>query len=118
MARLLYGSDNPIGKTMKIDTWIDVTIASVFKDVPASSSLQFDFAMPYSIVIKLWRGNKERFAENFFETYVKSNTDVSAKLLTDKLNAACNAIEASVYQLIFPDKQTLRPHLFNLTLLY
>jgi ABC-type antimicrobial peptide transport system permease subunit len=86
MASTLYGSESPIGKTLKIDTWIDVTIVSVFKDVPSNSSLQFDFAMPYAIVIKLWGGNKDRFAENFFNTYLRCNTAITPKLLTEKLN--------------------------------
>jgi putative ABC transport system permease protein len=43
MAALLYGSTNPIGKNIKIDGAYEVTIASIFKDVPVNSSIQFDF---------------------------------------------------------------------------
>ncbi len=85
MAALLYGSTNPIGKNIKIDGTYEVTIASIFKDVPVNSSIQFDFVMPYSILKKEWGTNDEGFNQNFFDMYVKTN-NVSASVLTEKLN--------------------------------
>jgi putative ABC transport system permease protein len=85
MAALLYGSTNPIGKNIKVDGAYEVTIASIFKDVPINSSIQFDFAMPYSILKKEWGTNDEGFNQNFFDMYVETN-NVSASVLTEKLN--------------------------------
>jgi putative ABC transport system permease protein len=86
MAGLLYGTSNPIGKNIKIDGAYEVTIASIFKNVPVNSSIQFDFALPYAILKKEWGTSEEGFNQNFFDIYVNTNTPVSAALLTSKLN--------------------------------
>jgi putative ABC transport system permease protein len=86
MASLLYGTSNPIGKNIKLDGMYEVTIASIFKDVPATSSTKFDFALPYSILKKEWGTSEEGFNQNFFDMYVKTTTPASASLLTSKLN--------------------------------
>ncbi len=86
MALALYGNANPVGKTIKIDDTREVTIVSVFKNISSNSTLQFDFALPYAILKKQWGINDEGFAQNFFNMYVKTNTSISAKQLTKKLN--------------------------------
>lgn len=87
MAAALYGNESPIGKTIKIDGWQDVVIASVYKDTPLNSSIKFDFALPYAVVQKLWGVNDEQFNQNFFNTYIKTSSTVSAAQLSEKLNA-------------------------------
>ncbi len=86
MAIALYGTANPIGKTIRIDDTKEVTIVSVFENVPANSSLQFDFVLPYAILQKQWGINDEMMARNFFNMYVKTSSTVSAELLTEKLS--------------------------------
>ncbi len=86
MAYNLFGTTNPLGKTIKVDDTREVIIASVFKDIPANSSLRFDFAMPYAVLKKQWGVNDQQFAQNFFEMYIKVNSPISAEQLTEKLN--------------------------------
>jgi putative ABC transport system permease protein len=86
MANALYGDANPLGKTMKIDGWQDVTVASVFKDVPVNSSIKFDFALPYFIWKKLRGMDDNNFNENFFNVYIKTSVPATAGQLTAKLN--------------------------------
>ncbi len=88
MAQRLYGLGSAIGKTIKIDNNEKrvVTVAAVFEDLPVNSSLQFDFVMPYPILQAQWGINEEMMARNFFEMYIKTQTDVSATQLTEKLN--------------------------------
>jgi putative ABC transport system permease protein len=86
MAYMLFSTDDAIGKIIKIDGRHEVTIASVFQNVPTNSTMQFDFALPFAIVKKLWGTNENQFAENFFHTYLKTNTNISAASLTEKLN--------------------------------
>jgi putative ABC transport system permease protein len=86
MAQDLYGTTDPIGKAIRIDGTREVTIVSVFQNVPTNSSLQFDFALPYSILQQQWGINDEMMARNFFNMYVKTNSTISAQQLTEKLN--------------------------------
>lgn len=86
MAAMLFDTPDVLGKTIKVDDHYEVTITAVFKDVPVNSSLQFDFAMPYAIVKRMWGVNDERFKRQFFSVYLKTYQPVSPTLLTEKLN--------------------------------
>jgi putative ABC transport system permease protein len=86
MSQALFGSISALGKTIKVDDRYEVMIASVFQNIPTNSSLQFDFALPYSILKKQWGINEEGFAQNFFNIYIKTNSAISAERLTEKLN--------------------------------
>lgn len=86
MAQILYGTASPIGKTIRIDGTREVVIVSIFQDIPTHSSLQFDFALPYSVLQKQWGIDDTMMARNFFNMYIKSNSTISAEQLTEKLN--------------------------------
>lgn len=86
MAVLLYGTEDPIGKVVKIDDHYEVTIASVFKDVPANSTIQFDFLLPLDVFKKLRGFNDEQFYSNFLPVYLKTNSELDGEFLTQKLN--------------------------------
>ncbi|MFC2133182.1 ABC transporter permease [Bacteroidota bacterium] len=49
MAEKIFGTANSVGKILKYDNGIDLTITGVFTDVPVNSHLQFDFCVPYSL---------------------------------------------------------------------
>jgi putative ABC transport system permease protein len=87
MATLLYGTGDPIGKTINIDDRFPVTVTAVFKDVPANSSLQFQFVGNMA-VLRAMRGLKdqERYAEQFYQTYIRTNQKIETAVLTSKLN--------------------------------
>ncbi len=86
MAQTLYPSENPIGKTIKIDDTREVLIASVFKDIPGHSSIQFDFALPFDILKKQWGIDDNILAQQFFNIYLKTKSPVDTKTLSEKLN--------------------------------
>lgn len=86
MAKKLYGADDPIGKTIRIDDRREVVIASVFQDIPLNSSLKFDFALTFDILKKQWGMNDQQFAGQFFNIYLKTNKPIASAQLTAKLN--------------------------------
>ncbi|MBX2947571.1 MAG: ABC transporter permease [Cyclobacteriaceae bacterium] len=86
MAQTLFSSENPIGKTIKIDDTREVIIASIFKNIPGQSSIQFDFALPFDILKKQWGINDDMLAQQFFSIYLKTKLPVKTKTLTEKLN--------------------------------
>ncbi len=75
MAHLLFNTDQAVGKNLKIDGIYEVVVASVFKEVPTNSSLQFDFALPFSILKKEWGIDDKGLAENFFSPTYFENDD-------------------------------------------
>ena len=88
MALKLYGSENPIGKIIKIDDHYPVTVASVFYDVPGNSSLQFDFVLPWEVFAQMRGLQPDQFYADFFPTYFETSTDATADELTTKLNSS------------------------------
>jgi len=86
MAKKLYGDEDPLGKTIKIDDHFPVTIASIFQDVPANSSLQFEFVVPMQVFARMRGLSDDYFAKDFQTIYFKTNTDITHEALTAKLN--------------------------------
>jgi putative ABC transport system permease protein len=87
MASRLYGAEDPIGKTLKVDDFHPVTIVSIFKDPPTNSTMQFDWVMTFDILRKEWGVTEKDLALNqFFGTYVKTQAGTTASELTKKLN--------------------------------
>lgn len=86
MSDLLYGSEDPIGKIIKIDDHFEVTVASIFQNTPSNSSLQFDFLLPLDIFKRMRGFNNDQFNTNFLSIYLKTNTEINPDQLTEKLN--------------------------------
>ena len=45
-AQRYFGKTNPVGKIVRMDNRIDMTVAGVIKDIPANSSITFDALIP------------------------------------------------------------------------
>jgi putative ABC transport system permease protein len=59
-AKALFGDDDAVGKTIRVDNEHDVVVSGVLKDIPKNSSFQFDFLLPY----KYWRTHSEWVRRN------------------------------------------------------
>ncbi|HWB94996.1 MAG TPA: FtsX-like permease family protein, partial [Puia sp.] len=49
-ARRYFGDKDPIGKRLRFQTKTDMVVVGVLKDLPETSSIQFDILMPISII--------------------------------------------------------------------
>jgi putative ABC transport system permease protein len=49
-AKQYFGDNNPIGRTLRIDT-VDYKVAAVIKDIPTNSSFQYDFLLTYDALL-------------------------------------------------------------------
>ena len=47
-AKALFGNEDPINKTVRYDNKNDLRVTGVLKDIPANSTLQFNFLVPFS----------------------------------------------------------------------
>ncbi|KAB2847149.1 MAG: FtsX-like permease family protein [Melioribacteraceae bacterium] len=48
MVEKYFGSEDPIGKTVRFENFVDCEVTAVMKDVPHNSHLQFDFLISFS----------------------------------------------------------------------
>lgn len=46
-AKALFGNENPVNKTVRIDNIHDLKITGIIKDLPANSSWQFNYLIPH-----------------------------------------------------------------------
>lgn len=49
MAKNLFGNEDPINKTIKLDNKEALKVEAVIADIPKNSSIQFDYLMPWSL---------------------------------------------------------------------
>ncbi|MEJ2507730.1 MAG: ABC transporter permease, partial [Ignavibacteriaceae bacterium] len=50
MAEKYFGSEEPIGKTVRIDNRFDFTVTGIIKNYPSNSHLKIDFLLPFQAV--------------------------------------------------------------------
>ncbi|PZP47627.1 MAG: ABC transporter permease [Pseudopedobacter saltans] len=80
----LFGKDDPIGKTVKVDSTDLFTVSAVLKALPANSSFKFDFIVPISYLKKL--GQVDDFwGNNTGQTFVKLRSSASLSSFNTKI---------------------------------
>jgi putative ABC transport system permease protein len=52
LATTLYGTENPIGKIIKLDNQYNMVVTALVKDIPKNSTLDFDFLAPYDFIME------------------------------------------------------------------
>ena len=75
-AKALFGNEDPMGKTIRVDNGTELKVAGILKDIPTNSSFQFDFLLPY----KYWRStnpwvvrNETNWGNYSFQIFVELN---------------------------------------------
>jgi putative ABC transport system permease protein len=88
-AETLFGNEDAIGKTLRIDNKNDLTVTGILKDIPYNSSFQFDYIVPFSYAEKtsLWVKNARNgdFGWNAFEQYVTLKPGISYAQVAPKI---------------------------------
>lgn len=79
LAKKYFGSDNPIGKTVKFDGVTDLIVTGIMKDIPLNTHFDFDGLISFTTTDKLMPGILKNWVWNPCWTYV---------LLKDKKDAA------------------------------
>lgn len=79
LAKTLFGNENAIGKTIKIDSTDIFTVSGVMKDLPNTTSFQFDYLLPFAYLYKLNQVDNG-WDNNQLNTYIllKRNASQSA----------------------------------------
>ncbi|MBE7170042.1 MAG: ABC transporter permease [Williamsia sp.] len=89
IAKALFGNEEPLSKTVRYDNKSDLKVTGILKDVPANSTLKFNYLVPFGFLestdsfVKVARS--KGFGWTNFITYVKvkpgiAYTQVAAKI--------------------------------------
>ncbi|TKC08876.1 ABC transporter permease [Pedobacter frigoris] len=53
MARNLFGDEDPINKTVKLDNAEVLKVEAIIEDIPKNNSIRFDYLMPWALNVKV-----------------------------------------------------------------
>lgn len=89
VAKALFGNENPLNKTVRFDNRDNLTVTGVLKDVPANSSLQFKYLVPFSYLEQTDANVKadrtSGFGNNGYSLYVRLKPGVSYARVAAKI---------------------------------
>jgi putative ABC transport system permease protein len=77
MAKRLFGSQDPMGRTVTIDSNTNFTVTGVLKDLPSTTSFKFDYLVPWSYLAHLGWNDEQNWGNNSVYTYVLTRPGVS-----------------------------------------
>ncbi|HZJ19095.1 MAG TPA: ABC transporter permease, partial [Pricia sp.] len=113
VAKALFGDEEPIGKTVKVNNQYDVVVSGVYEDISFNNSFNdAEFLMPWDkmIATQEWMRNaKDQWGNNSFQMFaqIAENTTmdaVTAKIRDVKKNISQDEAEFDPQLFLFPMK--------------
>ena len=107
-AKAIFGTDNPIGKTISADNKTPFTVRGILEDFPSNSTIQADLLFPLSILEQsftandYWKSFNENWGDYNYETFLQVEPGTSIAGIEKKLNSLHkehNKFGTSVYHL-------------------
>jgi len=84
LAKNIFGDDDPMGKTIKVENRDNFTVTGIVKDQPNNSRFEFECLMPFSYLRSI--GEDDTFwGNNSTETYVLLKPNISQAGLTERV---------------------------------
>ncbi|MES1221805.1 MAG: ABC transporter permease, partial [Bacteroidota bacterium] len=88
-AKSLFGNQDPINKTVRYNNANDLKVTGILKDIPANSSFQFHFIVPFSYVEAVndyhRRNRTGSYGNNSYSIFVKLKPGVSYAAVSAKI---------------------------------
>ncbi|UCC41020.1 MAG: ABC transporter permease [Candidatus Aminicenantes bacterium] len=84
-AEKYFGTEDPLGKTIKADGRYDFLVTGVMKNVPRNSHLQFDFLIPFIFGREL-NYTVDNWRNSGFRTYVQLQQGIPYQEVVDKIS--------------------------------
>ncbi len=84
LAKKLFGSGETLGKSIRFQNKEDFLITGIFKDIPQNSTLQFDYVLPFEVLV---RDNNwlTQWGNNGINTYVTLHDAKDEQKVNEKI---------------------------------
>jgi putative ABC transport system permease protein len=118
IATALFGKQDPIGKTVRIDNSNDLRVTAVVEDLPKNSSLRFKFLVPFDYLKQYdhVRRNLNSWRDKSFQCFVTLKPGVQLSSLEPRLKEMQKKLNPEDYKL-WKIETMLHPmkdwHLYN-----
>jgi putative ABC transport system permease protein len=86
-AQKLFGNEDAVGKTVRIDSTDNFTVTAVLKDLPGNTQFDFEYLLPWSYIIRIGWVDENDWVNNFSNTYVSLKQSTSQKVFDDKVKS-------------------------------
>jgi putative ABC transport system permease protein len=80
-----FGSDDPLGKTLRLNNRGDYTVTGILADIPAQSHLALAFLLPAAAAREFGFPNVDTWTQFSYETYVLLHAGADARSLETKI---------------------------------
>jgi putative ABC transport system permease protein len=96
MAKKLFGNEDVVGKTVRIDSTDNFTVTAVLKDLPPNTQFDFEYLLPWSYMIQLGWDDGKNWVFNLSDTYTSLKKGASQKSFDKKIkNIIISHLKAS-----------------------
>lgn len=89
-ANILFGNENPIDKTVKLDNQTDLKVTAVVDKEPKNSSLSFDYLIPFQLQESIYpwikQHHKTNWGNNSWQTFVQLYPDANPASVKTKIS--------------------------------
>lgn len=88
LATKLFGNENAIGKTIKIDNADNFTVTGILKNLPANTRFDFEYLLPWAYYEKLSTATsdaKEKWLSNNTPTFIQLTANTNTASFNEKI---------------------------------
>ncbi|MGZ3999900.1 MAG: ABC transporter permease, partial [Mucilaginibacter sp.] len=85
LATRLFGNEEAMGKTVRIDSADNFTVAGVLKDLPGNTQFTYQYLLPWSYITKLGWDRNQTWVTSNAQTYVVLKPGASIAALDKKI---------------------------------
>ena len=113
LADRVFQNEDPIGKTLTLQNGMDLAVSEVFKNVPANSSLQFDFVLPFELMLdeNPWMQNWQSGGSRTL-VLLREGSEVPTEKISSLISENCRDCTNSPFLFLF-NKQHLHGEFEN-----
>lgn len=87
-AETLFGKQNAIGKTVRMDNAVDLKVTAIVAKQPKNATLQFDYLIPWNLQAKIYdwmKGQDTNWGNNSYQVFVQLKPGVSPQKTDTKI---------------------------------
>jgi len=100
-SRSLFGTEEPMGKKVRVDNDQDFVVTAIIADLPPNSTFNFNYVLPFSYNIQTHDWVKEattNWNNNSFQTYITLEPNATYAQLEPKLKAVIQKYDPEAWK--------------------